>query len=130
MRKTLVFAVCIAAIVAFAGMVLAETSHPSVKASASAPMVNKKKAMGIIVSVDPVGYTLVMKVKSNDLYFSVAQDAKIIMSGKQCKLGDIKLDARATIFYTGGNKKRIAVEVIAQENVPGDNMGKARPISQ
>ena len=125
MKRTLIVIVCVTVALAFAGMVLAEARTTGKKSMAQAPMVNKKKMMGIVESVDPIANTIVLRSKDNDIIFSVDATAKILKGGRECRLADIRVDSRATIFYTGGGKKRVAVQIIAQMNpVPGEVRSK------
>jgi hypothetical protein len=125
MKRTLIVIVCVTVALAFAGMVLAEARTTGKKSMAQAPMVNKKKMMGIVESVDPIANTIVLRSKDNDIIFSVDATAKILKGGRECRLADIRVDSRATIFYTGGGKKRVAVEIIAQMSpVPGEVRSK------
>lgn len=114
MKRTLIVIVCVTVALAFAGMVLAEANPTGKKTTPRAPMVNKKKMMGIVESVDPIANTIVLRSKNNDIIFSVDAAAKILKGGRECRLADIRVDSRATVFYTGGGKKRVAVEIIAQ----------------
>lgn len=116
MKRTLIVIVCVTVALAFAGMVLAEANPGAKQTMSKAPMVNKKKMMGIVESVDPIANTIVLRSKDNDIIFSVDATAKILKGGRECRLADIRVDSRATVFYTGGGKKRVAVEIVAQMN--------------
>ena len=125
MKRTLIVIVCVTVALAFAGMVLAEANPGAKQTMSKAPMVNKKKMMGIVESVDPIANTIVLRSKDNDIIFSVAATAKILKGGRECRLADVRVDSRATVFYTGGGKKRVAVEIIAQMSpVPGEVRSK------
>jgi len=114
MKKTLIAIVCMTVALAFAGMVLAEANPTGKKPKPQAPMVNKKKMMGMVESVDPAVNTIVLLSMNRHIPFSVDANAKILEGGRECRLADIRVDSRAVIFYTGGGKKRVAVEIIAQ----------------
>jgi hypothetical protein len=116
MKRTLIVIVCVTVALAFAGMVLAQANPGGKQTMSKAPMVNKKRMMGIVESVDPIANTIVLRSKNNDIIFSVGVTAKILKNGRECRLADIKVDSRATIFYRGGGKKRVAVEIITQMN--------------
>jgi len=114
MKRVLIVAVCALVALAFAAMVLAETTASEKPSKSNAPMVSKKKMMGIVVSVDPAGNSIVMRSKNNDIVFYVDANTKVIRGGKTCRLSDVRVESKATIFYSGGGKKRVAVEIIAQ----------------
>jgi hypothetical protein len=125
MKRTLIVVVCVTVALAFAGMVLAEANPDAKQTMSKAPMVNKKKMMGIVESVDPAANTIVLRSKDKDIVFSVDATAKILKGGRECRLADIRVDSRATVFYTGGGKKRVAVQIIAQMSpVPGEVRSK------
>jgi len=128
MKRTLIVIVCVTVALAFAGMVLAEANPGAKQTMSKAPMVNKKKIMGIVESVDPIANTIVLRSKDNDIIFSVDATVKILKGGRECRLADIRVDSRATIFYRGGGKKRVAVEIIAQMSpVPGEVRSRPEP---
>jgi hypothetical protein len=124
MKRTLIVIVCVTVALAFAGVVLAEANPTGKKSTPQAPMVNKKKMMGIVESVDPAANTIVLRSKDKDIVFSVDVTAKILKGGKECRLADIRVDSRATIFYTGGGKKRVAVQIVAQMNPLPERVGR------
>ena len=125
MKRTLIVIVCVTVALAFAGMVLAEANPGANQAVSKAPMVNKKKMMGIVESVDLAANAIVLRSKDKNIIFSVDPTAKILKGGRECRLADIRVDSRATIFYRGGGKKRVAVEIIAQMSpVPGEVRSK------
>ena len=127
MKRTLIVIVCVTVALAFAGMVLAEARTTGKKSMAQAPMVNKKKMMGIVESVDLAANAIVLRSKDKNIVFSVDPTAKILKGGRECRLADIRVDSRATVFYTGGGKKRVAVEIVAQMNPAPERVGR-KPI--
>jgi hypothetical protein len=114
MKKVVISLLCIVVAIVFAAPVLAGTTSYGKPGKTTAPMVTKKKAMGIVQLVDPVASTITIRVKERSLTFIVTANTKIRMGGREAKLTDIKKDAKVTIFYDVGPRKRIAAEIIAQ----------------
>lgn len=128
MKKTLILTMCIAAALAFAGMVLAQTNPSAGQASSKPPRVNKKKMMGIVESVNPGADTIVLRSMDKHITFSVDAAARILKGGRECQLADIKVDSKATVFYQGRGKKRVAVEIITYVDTPsGRSQTKPEP---
>jgi len=118
MKKGLILVICAAIALAYAGMVLAQTNPLAQQTLSKPPMVNKRKTMGILKSIDFAANTIVVKHENSSRMFMIDPAAKILMGGKECRLESLKLGSKVTIFYKRGAKKRIAVEIIAQPISP------------
>ncbi len=118
MKKGLILVICAAIALAYGGMVLAQANPSGRQTLSKPPMVNKRKVMGILKSVDFSANTIVVKHKNTSRTFTVDPAAKILRGGKECRLESLKLGSKVTIFYKRGAKKPIAVEIIAQPISP------------
>jgi hypothetical protein len=81
------------------------------KSAASTPSMKPKMIMGAVVSVDAVANTIVVNYKGVDRTFAVDPTAKIMVSGKACKLADIPKDAKITVVYRRDAKANVAIAI-------------------
>lgn len=71
----------------------------------------EKITVGMVVSVDAVANTFVVKGKKTDMTFQVAPMAKIMIAGKEAKLADIKKDSKVIVNYKWEGKTRVATSI-------------------
>jgi hypothetical protein len=61
-------------------------------------------AKGSIRSVDTGRNEVVLKGTIKDTTYEVQKDAVLWLDGRQCKLGDLKVDDRVVVIYDKGNR--------------------------
>jgi hypothetical protein len=61
-------------------------------------------AKGSIRSVDTGRNEVVLKGAIKDTTYEVQKDAVLWLDGRQCKLGDLKVDDRVVVIYDKGNR--------------------------
>ena len=76
-------------------------------------MMMEKKMMGVVVSVDAVANTIVVKhaAKKAEFTFEATPTTKIMVAGKEAKLADIMKDNKVTVTYKWEGKKRVAIAI-------------------
>jgi hypothetical protein len=141
--KKLTLVLCVVVAMAFTGMVFAQTATPPVKQTPAQPMVKPaekpapapapakaapekpavkpaavkkmgaKKITGMVVSVDAVANTIVVKGKKAEMTFEVGATTKIMIAGKEAKLADLNKDTKVTVAYKMEGKKKLAIFIKA-----------------
>jgi Flp pilus assembly protein CpaB len=143
--KKLTLVLCVVVAMAFVGMVFAQTATPPQKqippptkpvekpqtpAQPAKPMpkalaakpaevkkMTEKKMMGVVVSVDAVANTIVVKRATKakgEFTFEATPTTKIMVAGKEAKLADIMKDSKIAVIYKLEGKKRVAIAIKCQ----------------
>jgi hypothetical protein len=96
----------------------AQPAKPMPKAPVAKPAEGKKvkmtekRMMGVVVSVDAVANTIVVKhPKRGESTFEATPTTKITVAGKEAKLADIMKDSKVTVAYKWEGKKKVATAI-------------------
>jgi hypothetical protein len=97
------------------GLVFAQaaTTEPAVKAEPAAKTVPAAslKVIGVIVSIDAIANSLVVKAAKKDETISVTNDTKITNAGKAITLADLKADEKVSVHYKTEDTKMVATSI-------------------
>lgn len=86
-------------------------AKPAVAKPVGEKKVMERHMVGVMVSVDAVANTFVVKGKKGDVTFQAEPTAKIMIAGKEAKLADTKKDSKVTVTYRWEGKKRVATAI-------------------
>ena len=120
-KKSIMLALALVAAFAFTSVVVAQNATPATSeapkqgVSKTAPATTEthkqKVCSGIVVSVDTVASSMVVKGKKTEKTFQIDPAAKISIDQKEAKLADVKKDQKVTVFYKVEGEEKIATEI-------------------
>jgi hypothetical protein len=87
------------------------TTTTAVKKTPAAKPAAEMKAMGMIVSVNVLDNSLIVKAKTASDTFSVDSTTKVMVAGKKAALGDLKPETHVTVMYKAEGAKKLATEI-------------------